>query len=122
MAVRARILAAALTAAASTGRASRVGGHGTLSLGELEPNCPGQTVSVQGLPLEQAVLASTDKKLPLDNAHSGPESVDDMLQATRTSRTRRPRGEQGALLHLRERAVRRRGRGGLAGADAESTV
>jgi hypothetical protein len=80
MAVRGPLLGAALVAAALTGCASRVGGHGGFDIGALEPNCPGQTQSVKGLPLEKAVLASTDKKLPLDNAHSGPESVDDLVE------------------------------------------
>jgi hypothetical protein len=80
MAVRVRLLTAALLAAALTGCASRVVGHGTLDLGELEPNCPGQTATIKGLPLEQAVLPSTDKHLPLDNANSGPESVDDLVE------------------------------------------
>jgi hypothetical protein len=80
MAVRARLLTAALLAAALTGCASRVAGHSTLDLGVLEPNCPGQTMSIKGLPLEQVVLPSTDKHLPLDNANSGPESVDDLVE------------------------------------------
>jgi hypothetical protein len=80
MAVRGALLAAALVAAALTGCANRVEGRGALDIGELEPNCPGQTQPVKGMPLEQAVLATTDKKLPLDNAHSGPESVDDLVE------------------------------------------
>jgi hypothetical protein len=76
MAVRAGLLTAALLAAALTGCASRVAGHGTLDLGALEPNCPGQTMSIKGPPLEQVVLPSTTKGPYYISAHALAAGVD----------------------------------------------